>query len=249
MDLTIRTESFLNEGHDWLGSARGLQSTQSIALAVAAFSPSSTFYPNGFIPAGTPLALATSGTYSGKYVPLAASANEAQTVTITGTPTGGTFTLTFDGQTTAGIAYNATAAAVQSALEALSNINPGDVAVTGGPGPGTPYVVTFVWGESAGRVGRDVPQMTTSGASLTGGTSPASAVSTTTAGGPDVTDGTSVLAGFLAFSVNIVPLVPGASVPATVAGALLDTGRVIVSKLPIAVSAAQQATNPRFVYA
>jgi hypothetical protein len=66
--------------------------------------------------------------------------NEAQTVTITGTPTGGTFTLTYSGQTTAAIAYNANAAAVQSALEALSNLAPGDVTVTGGPGPGTPYL-------------------------------------------------------------------------------------------------------------
>lgn len=44
--------------------------------------------------------------------------------------TGGTFTLTFDSQTTAAIAYNATAATLKSALEALSNIAPGDVLVT-----------------------------------------------------------------------------------------------------------------------
>jgi YD repeat-containing protein len=42
----------------------------------------------------------------------------------------GTFTLTYDGQTTATISYNASAAEVQSALEALSNIGSGDVAVT-----------------------------------------------------------------------------------------------------------------------
>ncbi len=36
---------------------------------------------------------------------------------ITGAPTGGTFTLTFEGATTAAIAYNAAAAAVESALE------------------------------------------------------------------------------------------------------------------------------------
>jgi len=42
----------------------------------------------------------------------------------------GTFTFTFDGQTTAAINYNANAAAVQAALEALSNIAPGDVIVT-----------------------------------------------------------------------------------------------------------------------
>ena len=43
---------------------------------------------------------------------------------------GGTFTLTYDGQTTSGIAYNASAATVQSALEALSTIAPGDISVT-----------------------------------------------------------------------------------------------------------------------
>jgi hypothetical protein len=51
--------------------------------------------------------------------------------------TGGTFTLTAPaeagGGTTAAIAYNATASAVQTALEGLPGIAPGDVAVTGGP--------------------------------------------------------------------------------------------------------------------
>src|SRR5689334_1738640 len=50
--------------------------------------------------------------------------NTKQTVVIHGSPTGGTFTLTFSGQTTADIAYNANASAVQSALIALSNLAP-----------------------------------------------------------------------------------------------------------------------------
>ncbi|HWK27577.1 MAG TPA: ThuA domain-containing protein [Solirubrobacter sp.] len=58
--------------------------------------------------------------------------NETQTLRITNA-TGGTFTLTFNGQTTAALAHNATAAQIQAALEALSNIDPGDIAVTGGP--------------------------------------------------------------------------------------------------------------------
>jgi hypothetical protein len=99
-------------------------------------------------------------------------ADERQTVTITGTPTGGTFTLSYDGQTTAGIAYNANAAAVQSALEALSNIGVGDVTVSGGALPGTPVVVRFT-----GALERqDVDDMTANGAGLTGGSSPAVAV-------------------------------------------------------------------------
>ena len=58
---------------------------------------------------------------------------ETQIVGFCGTPLSGTFALRFDGQTTADIAYNATAAEVQAALESLDNINPGDVRVEFGP--------------------------------------------------------------------------------------------------------------------
>ncbi|NUS82786.1 MAG: hypothetical protein HOY75_08530 [Streptomyces sp.] len=121
----------------------------------------------------------TSRPLQGAAVP-AAGTDEVQQVAITGTPTGGTFTLTFSGQTTAAIAYNAAASAVQSALEALSNIAPGDVTCTGGPLPGTAVSVSFAGGSYDGA---DVPQMTANGAGLTGGTSPAVAVTTTTPGG------------------------------------------------------------------
>jgi hypothetical protein len=107
-----------------------------------------------------------------------AAVNEVQTVTITGTPTGGTFTLTFDGETTAAIAFNANAAAVQTALLALTNLDTGDVTVTGGPGPGTPYVITF----GADYAGQNVGPVTASGAGLTGGTTPAVTVAQTTPG-------------------------------------------------------------------
>lgn len=103
--------------------------------------------------------------------------NEVQSLAITGTPTGGTFTLTYSGQTTSALAYNATAAQVQAALEALSNIGAGDVSCTGGPLPGTAIAVQFRGALAA----TNVAQMTTTD-SLTGGTAPASAVTTTTAG-------------------------------------------------------------------
>jgi hypothetical protein len=120
----------------------------------------------------------TSRPLQGAAVP-AAGVDEVQQVAITGSPTGGTFTLTFSGQTTSAIAYNAAAADVQSALEALSNITPGDVTCTGGPLPGTPVSVSFAGGTYDGT---DVPQMTATG-SFTGGTSPAVTVTTTTPGG------------------------------------------------------------------
>lgn len=53
--------------------------------------------------------------------------NEVQTVTIDAT--GGTFTTTFGGQTTSAVAYNASAATYQAALEALSTIGSGNVSV------------------------------------------------------------------------------------------------------------------------
>lgn len=109
-------------------------------------------------------------------VPL--STNEVQQVAITGGPTGGTFTLTYAGQTTAPIAYNANAAAVQAALEALSNIAVGDVSVTGGALPGTAVLVEF-----RGLLAQNnVAQMTADGSGLTGGAGPAVAVTTTTPG-------------------------------------------------------------------
>lgn len=104
------------------------------------------------------------------------NANEVQTVTITGGPTGGTFTLTFSGQTTSAIAYNASASTVQTALAALSTIGSGNVSVSGSNGG--PYTVTFT-----GTLGnKNVAAMTASGAGLTGGTSPSVSVATTTAG-------------------------------------------------------------------
>ena len=51
---------------------------------------------------------------------------------------GGTYTLTFGGQTTGNIAYNATAATVQTALEALSSIGSGNVLVYGGDQANSP---------------------------------------------------------------------------------------------------------------
>jgi hypothetical protein len=62
--------------------------------------------------------------------------------------TSGVFTLSYEGQTTAPLAYNATPAAVETALNGLSSISSGggSVTVTGGVGDTTgssPYLVTF----------------------------------------------------------------------------------------------------------
>lgn len=82
--------------------------------------------------------------------------DNAFTVEVTGAPTGGTYTLSVNGTETAAIAYNANAAAVEAALDALPAID--DVTVTGT----TTKTVTF--GERV--------TMTLGTNSLTGGTTP-----------------------------------------------------------------------------
>lgn len=82
-------------------------------------------------------------------------------LTITGTPTGGTFTITGStAGTTSALAYNASAATVQTAMRLLGT-NYASTLVTGSAGG--PYTVTNMFANVT---------LTTSAAGLTGGTSP-----------------------------------------------------------------------------
>jgi hypothetical protein len=112
------------------------------------------------------------------YMTTASNANEVQTLTITGTPAGGTFKLKFRGYTTATIAYNAISSAVVTALEALPTIGAGGVTATGGPLPGTPVAITF-----ASQLGnQNVPTLVISTPAFTGGTTPVATIAVTTPG-------------------------------------------------------------------
>lgn len=112
-----------------------------------------------------------------------AGTSEVQTLTIGGTPTGGTFKLAFDGHTTAPITWSATDATlianIDAALEALPNIGTGGVTTAAGTvtsGIGT-ITMTFA-GNLAKLV---VPTISVANNSLTG-TSPTLAVAETTPG-------------------------------------------------------------------
>lgn len=227
MILSQTTETFGQGNQSWLAGPHGTDANVGATLDISAFT-ANTHYPSGYFPSGLPLGKITA---TGKYGPYAGAGSETQTATVTGTPTGGTFTLTLDGETTAAIAYNATAATVKAALEALSNVTAGDVTVTGSAGG--PYTIAF-----GGRfTGQNIPTMTASGASLTGGSSPGVTIATQTAGGSSAADGTEALAGFLMNDVQA----PKTDTTIDPVGAMFVHGGVVEANLPIAIDAAGKA--------
>src|SRR6266568_8310591 len=120
--------------------------------------------------------------------------DETQQIAITGSPTGGTFTLTFGGQTTAAINWNDNAATVQTRLQALSSIGAGNALVTGGPGPGTPFIVEF-----AGTMAKTAEALITLQTnSLTGGSSPSVSITRLQGGAAWAT----ITTGFTLFRAN-----------------------------------------------
>ena len=101
------------------------------------------------------------------------AANEQQILEITGTPTGGTFTLTLNDEETGTIAYNASAADIVTALVALASVTAGDISAIGGSLPGATVTITF----KANLGSQDVVVMEIDTSLLTGGSSPSGTVS------------------------------------------------------------------------
>jgi len=104
----------------------------------------------------------TAGLILGQVTSAAVNAQQ----TLTQAATGGTMTLSYGGQTTGTLNWNATAAQVQAALSALTNVGSGQVTCTGGPLNSTPVVVNFT-GQLAGM---PVTAITVNAGNLTGGT-------------------------------------------------------------------------------
>lgn len=108
--------------------------------------------------------------------------SKVQTITVDATS--GNFTITYSGQT-ATVAFNASGATITTALDALSNLAPGDIVVTGGPGAsggGTPYTLTYGGTLAAS----NTPTVTAGTGTLAGGAATAT-VATTVIGGPAFT--------------------------------------------------------------
>lgn len=103
--------------------------------------------------------------------------NEVQTVALTGAPTGGTFTLSYDSEDSDPISVTAAPAVVEQAVEQITGVGVGNVSVTGTAGG--PWAVTFV--NDLGDT--DVVLMEADDTGLTGGTDPGVTVTETVKGG------------------------------------------------------------------
>lgn len=110
-------------------------------------------------------------------VTVTAVSNASQLLYLEGGPTGGTFTLSFQGQTTTPLAYNATNAQIQSALAALSTIGTGNVACSGGITSELEIMLIGALGGAA------QPTLTVNTSGLIGGNSPSAVIQTQLVGG------------------------------------------------------------------
>ncbi|HIJ66762.1 MAG TPA: flagellar filament capping protein FliD [Planctomycetes bacterium] len=97
------------------------------------------------------------------YPPDSQTAEQQDLTTTGGSASAGTYTLTYQGHTTADIAYGADASTVQAALEALDNVSSGDITVSG---TDLNNGLTFTFRDTAGDVGLitiDASGLTTTG--------------------------------------------------------------------------------------
>ncbi len=112
------------------------------------------------------------GTGKVKVSPVVTAVNQIQTATQSGTWTSGTFTATYEGQTTAPISYLATGANVATALSLLSNVQAGGY--TGSGSAGGPFVITA----AAALAGQLLPAITYDTTLIVGGGTIANVVGT-----------------------------------------------------------------------
>ena len=110
-----------------------------------------------------------SGSVASATLDMAEGPNESVSIALLGNVSAGSFTMTFDGQTTEPIPYNANPLQVKSALVALSNLSPDEVRVEKAS-LGDPWKITFL----GLRAGRNQPDLSVQGIQLTGGTISAS---------------------------------------------------------------------------
>ncbi len=114
--------------------------------------------------------------------------SELQTMSRASSPTGGSYTLTYEGQTTSPIAHNANTDTIKAALEALSTVNIGDITVGGGDNGLADGDITFTFSTNLG----DVSMIYADGSNLVD------------AGDPTVVETTKGVAAYISRSSNTI---------------------------------------------
>lgn len=194
--------AYVVDDQSWLGSAHGTNECDTITLDGPACLDA---FPDGVIPSGVVIGKITA---TGKYGPTSltgtTTANEVQTVTVTNA-TGGAITLGFQGEHTAPITYNATAAAVQTALLALPAFDSGDVVASGGP-LGTGAVTLTFGGRYAGE---DIPQVSIDITNLTPSSGNGQVTQPVISGTTTATTGGSLVAGTYSYRITGVDATGG----------------------------------------
>ncbi len=151
--------------------------------------------------AGGPWTVKFGGSLAGQNVPqISGVGSEVQQLAVMsrdflGAPGGGSFTLSFEGDTTGPIPFNASAAMVQTELEELEGIAPGDVLVSEGPASLDVFRVAF----TGSLAETDVPPLVADGSGLTGVDAAFASVQVLGDGGSELVNRTPKQGGALSF--------------------------------------------------
>lgn len=154
----------------------------SVVLNASGVAPdaSGPYMNRRYLVAGTVLSKRPDNTYE-RYTNAGSvsAVNEVQKITMVGPPTGGTWRAAFNGYTTADLAYNISAASLQTALQGLTSVGSGNATVSLATVNGLPvYTVTF----ASTLAGADEPQIAVDASSLQGGGNQDITIATTTEG-------------------------------------------------------------------
>lgn len=211
VDLTVETDEFGTDSREWLGTALGTQSTRTCTIDCDDFIGETingaVLADGDFLPSGVAIVVDDDGVAT-----FADGSLESTSIAVDATS--GTWTAAVEGEVTAALQFNVSAANLLAALEGLPGIDPGEFTVTGGPGDAgatTPYVV-------ARTTPGDMPNIVVADVDLAGGG--ADVVATITAGA-----GASEASGHLYSGIKL-------RAGRKIGAALYEIGKVRVSKLP-----------------
>ncbi len=158
-----KAEIYLRDGYDNASSTPTTTDIEPIGESDIALTAMATLVPDPAVTTGVSVKFGADETeYTVTSRTGGVGTNEIQTIDIDDDCDGGTFTLSYGGQTTGTIAYNALASVVEAALEALSTLGLGTATVTG---TAPTWVVTFT-GDMAATAATAI---TGDGTLLTGG--------------------------------------------------------------------------------